>query len=106
MEYLKPVYKVVEIEYISVVTQTTPENEEPIETNTNTFKRLFKVMSEEHFKRETPSWQNEWHPFDQNRCEISKELLAKFESNEKRYEEYHYIYTHTTIIYLSHIVVC
>ena len=47
MEYLKPVYKVVEIEFIKVVTRLEMENNMPLETNTSTKKKLFKVMSNE-----------------------------------------------------------
>ena len=43
MGYLKPVYTVVEIEYIEVVTETTPEENDPINTNTYQKKKLFKV---------------------------------------------------------------
>ena len=111
MEYLKPVYKVVEIEYVRVDSELTPERGEPMTTHTYTEKRLFKVMPDKHYEKEVAPYPGAFYkekpkPFAEGKCEISRKLLSDFETKEKRIYENHNGYVDTTYIYLSHIVVC
>jgi YHS domain-containing protein len=110
MGYLKPVYTVVEIEYVKVESELTPEEDETMMTCTQTEKRLFKVMPDEYYEEEVASYPGgpkfKHRPFDETRSAISNKLLGEFESNEIRYINDHNGYVNSTIIYLSHIVVC
>ena len=109
MEYLKPVYKVVEVTYleISTILYFDFEIDEPrLKTKHNVRTGLFKIS------QKTATGVYDFNPYN---CYMSQTTLARIEKireEDMGYEQNKVFHTdrdddaHATFIYISHTIVC